>query len=56
MQVKLNTHHWGIQLNCMVKQVKKAIFQSGGKGWTENRWDVSGWQSTPPDLYLIFPR
>ena len=40
MEVKLNTHHWGIQWNSMVMQVKKVTFQimgSGGKG----RWDVS---------------
>jgi hypothetical protein len=36
----------------MVMQAKKAIFQrmgSGGKGKTENRWDVSdAGQSAPP--------
>jgi len=34
----------------VVIQVKKATFKrmgSGGKGRTENRWDVSGGQSTP---------
>ena len=40
--------------------VKKATFQrmgSGGKGRTENRWDVSGaGQSAPRKVYLIFPR
>jgi len=42
MQVKLDTYHWGIQWNFMIIQVK-ATFQrmgSGGKGRTENRWDV----------------
>jgi len=30
---------------------------SGGKGRTENRWDVSGaGQSASPEVYLIFPR
>ena len=37
-------------------QVKKATFQrmgSGGKGKTENRWDVSGaGQSATPDVYI----
>jgi len=41
-------------------QIKKATFQgmgNGGKGITENRWDVSGaGQSAPPEVYLIFPR
>jgi len=40
-------------------QVKKETFQrmeSGGKGRTENRWDVSGGQSAPPEVHLIFPR
>ena len=44
----------------MVMQVKKATFQrmgSGGKGRTENRWDVSdAGHSAPPEVYLIFPR
>jgi hypothetical protein len=44
----------------MLMQVKKATFQtmgSGGKGRTENRWDVSGaGQSAPPEVYLVFPR
>ena len=44
----------------VVMQVKKATFQrmgSGGKGRTENRWDVSGaGQSSPSEVYLIFPR
>ena len=60
MQVKLNTYHWGIQWDSMVMQVKNATFQrmgSGGKGRTENRWDVSGaGQSAPREVYLIFPR
>jgi hypothetical protein len=59
MQVKLNTHHWGIEWNCVVMQVKKATFQrtgSGGKGRTENTWDVSGGQSAPSEVYLIFSR
>jgi hypothetical protein len=42
----------------MVMQVMKATFQrmgSGGKGRTENRWDVSGeGQSAPPAVYLIY--
>ena len=37
-------------------QVKKATFQrmgSGGKGETENRWDVSGaGQSATPEVYI----
>jgi hypothetical protein len=37
-------------------QVKKATFQRirrGGKGRTDNRWDVSGvGQSTPPEIYI----
>jgi len=37
-------------------QVKKATFQrmgSGGKGKTENRWDVSGaGQSATPEVYI----
>ena len=41
-------------------QVKKATFQrmgSGGKGKTENRWDVSGaGHSVSPEEYLIFAR
>jgi hypothetical protein len=60
MQVKLNICHWGVQWNCVVMLVKKATFQrmgSGGKGRTENRWDVSvAGQSAPPEVYLIFPR
>jgi len=44
----------------MVMQAKKATFQrmgSGGKGKTENRWDVSdAGQSAPPEVHLIFPR
>jgi hypothetical protein len=42
----------------MVMQVKKATFQRmecGGMGRTENRWDVSGGQPAPPEVYLIFP-
>lgn len=52
------TYHWGIQWNSMVMQVK-ATFQrmgSGGKGRTENRWDVSGGQSAPSEVYFIYPR
>ena len=30
MQVKHNTYHWGIQLNCKVMQVKKVTFQRVG--------------------------
>jgi hypothetical protein len=40
-------------------QVKKATFQrmgSGGKGRTENRWDVGARQSAPPEVYLVLPR
>jgi hypothetical protein len=41
-------------------EVKKVTFQrmrSGGKGRTENRWDVSGaGESAPPEVYLLFPR
>jgi len=40
-------------------QVKKATFQrmgSGGKGRTENRWDVSGGQSAPSGVYFIIPK
>jgi len=37
-------------------QVKRATFQrmgSGGKGRTENRWDVSGaGQSATPEVYI----
>ena len=44
----------------MVMQDKKATFQrmgSGGKGRTENRWDVSGaGQSAPQEVYFTFPR
>jgi hypothetical protein len=43
----------------MVMQVKVVASQrmgSGGKGRTENRWDVSGGQSAPSEAYLIFPR
>jgi len=44
----------------MVMLVTKATFQrmgSGGKGRTENGWDVSGaGQSASPKVYLIFPR
>jgi hypothetical protein len=30
---------------------------SGGKGRTENRWDVSGaGQFALPEVYLVFPR
>jgi len=40
----------------MVMHVKKATFQrtgSGGKGRTENRWDVSdAGQSVPPQVYI----
>jgi hypothetical protein len=40
-------------------QVKKATVQrmgSGGKGTTENRWDVSGaGQSATPAVYHIIP-
>jgi len=60
MQVKLDTYHWGIQWNSVVMLVKKATFQrtgSGGKGRTENRWDVSGaGKSASPKVYLVFPR
>ena len=59
IQVKLDTYHWGIQWNSVVVQIKKATFQrmeSGGKGRTENRWDVSGGQSAPSEVYLIFSR
>jgi hypothetical protein len=38
------THHWDMQWNSMVMQVKKATFQrmgNDGKGRTENRGDVS---------------
>jgi len=38
-------------------QVKKATFQrlgSGGKGRTENRWDISGGQSAPSEVSHIF--
>ena len=39
--------------------VKMATFQrmkSGGKGRTENRWDVSGaGNSAPSEVYVIFP-
>ena len=41
----------------MVMQVKKATFQrmgSGGKGRTENRWDVSDGQSSPLKYILYF--
>jgi hypothetical protein len=60
MQMKLkSTYNWGMQWNSMVMLVKKATFQrmgSGGKGRTENRWDVSGaGQLPPPEVYLIFP-
>jgi hypothetical protein len=53
MQVKLNTYHWGIHVQCnsMVMHVK-VTFQrmgSGGKGRTESRWNVSG-------AGLIFPK
>ena len=52
----LNTHHWGIQWNSTVMQVKKATFQrmgSGGNGETENRWDVSGvGQSATPEVNI----
>jgi len=41
----------------MVMQVKKATFQGlGNGGKTENRWDVSGGQSSPPEVCFIFPR
>ena len=60
MQVELNTYNLGIQWNSMVKPVKMATFQRmgrGGKGRTENRWDVSGaGQSAPPEVYVIFSR
>jgi hypothetical protein len=56
--VKLNKYDWSIQWNYMVVQVKMAIFQrmgSGGKGRTENRWDLSGaGQSAPLEVYVIF--
>jgi len=58
MQEKLNTYHWVKHWNSMVMKVRKATFQrmgSGGKGRTENRWDVSCGQSAPPEVYLIFP-
>jgi hypothetical protein len=52
--VKLNTYNWGIQRNYTVMRVKKATLQrmgSGGKGRTENRWDVSdAGQSAPPEV------
>jgi len=39
-------------------KVKRATFQrimSGGKGRTENRWDVSGaGQSAPPEVLHIY--
>jgi len=58
--VKLDTYHWGIQCNSVVVLVKMATFQrmgGGGRGRTENRWDVSGaGQSALPEVYLIFPR
>jgi hypothetical protein len=37
--------------------VKKATFQrmgSGVKGRTGSRWDVSGGQFAPPEVYFIF--
>jgi len=41
----------------MITQVKKVTFQrmgSGGKGRTENKWDVLGaGQSAPPEVYHI---
>jgi len=37
-------------------QVKEATFQKMGNGVTANRWNVSGGQSAPPAVYLIFPR
>ena len=60
MQVKFNTYHRDIQWNSIVIQDKKATFQrmgSGGKGRTENRWDVSdAGQSAPQEVNLILPR
>jgi hypothetical protein len=53
IQVKLDTYHWGIQLNSVIVQIKKATFQrmgSGGKGRKENRWDVSGGQSAGSEV------
>ena len=53
MQVKLK--HTSLR-NSTVMQVRKATFQrmgSGGKGKTENRWDVSGaGQSATPEVYI----
>jgi len=57
--MKLNTLSLGYTVELMVMQVKKATFQrmgSGGKGRTTNRWDVSGGQSAPPEVYLTLPR
>jgi hypothetical protein len=57
IQVKLDTYHWGVQWNSVVIQFKKVTFQrmgSGGKGRTENTWDVSGGQSAPSEVYLLF--
>ena len=57
MQVKLHTYHWGIQWNSMVMQVKKATFQrmkSGGKGRTENRWEVSGAGELHHRKYVLY--
>jgi hypothetical protein len=56
MQAKHNTHHWGIQWNSIVMQVKKATFQrmgSGGKGRTENRGDVSRTACTTRSISYI---
>ena len=57
MQVKLNTHHWGIQWNSLVMQVKKATFQrmgSGGKGRTENRGGVSKTACTTGSVFYFY--
>jgi hypothetical protein len=46
------TYHWGIQWNYMAMQ----RMGSGGKGRTENRWDVSGAvQSAPSERRQICP-
>ena len=49
-----------VQLNSMVTQVKKVTIQrmrSGGKGRTENKWDVSSaGQSASSEVNLILPR
>jgi hypothetical protein len=54
MWVKLNAYHWGLQWNSVVMLVKKMTFWrmgSGGKGRSENKWDVSGaGQPAPPEV------